>query len=509
MGIRAFKYRIYPNKFVTEKLEWTLEQCRQLYNAALSDRAASYRSARVVPVDGDGNKIDFFTYALLPWTEYTPIRIDSEAPPVSVGKYEQSRKLTIIKRELRPEWQEASSAHMLGESLDRADKAYQNFFRRCKEGYVGKDAGYPNFKGKKNYNSFKYPDASGWELETFADRPKRAKLNLSRIGEIKVHYHRPHEGKIANCIIERDRDEWYCVLVCKEDEVTTSDPYSPLSSEDVGIDVGLKSFAALSDGTFIENPRFLRQSEERLKILQKALSGKQKGSKRWRKKRKEIGNLYRRIRNQRWDFHHKESRRLVSLFQIIAFEKLAIKNMVRRPKPKQNELTGRYLPNGASAKSGLNKSIHDAGWGGFIHMVIYKAKRAGRDVRLVPPKNTSQMCSGCGLFPCAHCGHQHAKAVKECVSCKKQRSKDLKERWHVCACGCELDRDVNAAKNILALGLSLDRNSDEEAEDMPQREDACLEEVVIEPPQSRLPWSGVTRSKRSTPVIPYVQLSLW
>jgi putative transposase len=133
------------------------------------------------------------------------------------------------------------------------------------------------------------------------------------------------------------------------------------------------------------------------------------------------------VRNQRRDFAHKASRKLVNRYQTIVLEELQIKNLVKRPKPKQDEGNGEYLPNGAAAKGGLNKSITDASWGMFTEMLTYKAVNAGREVAFVNPKYTSQICSGCGTL----------------------RKKELEERWHSCECGCELDRDTNAAINIL------------------------------------------------------------
>jgi putative transposase len=170
-------------------------------------------------------------------------------------------------------------------------------------------------------------------------------------------------------------------------------------------------------------------SEKKLKKLQEALSRKKKGSHRRKKAVKAVARAHRKVRNQRKDFHHKESRKLVSRYQVIVFEDLQAANLSKAPKPKQDE-NGKYLPNGAAAKGGLNKSILDAGWNSFTQMVIYKAASADRTVIFVNPSYTSQVCSGCGTI----------------------RKKDLSERWHSCECGCELDRDVNAAVNILVLG---------------------------------------------------------
>ncbi|HYT28847.1 MAG TPA: transposase, partial [Ktedonobacteraceae bacterium] len=173
-------------------------------------------------------------------------------------------------------------------------------------------------------------------------------------------------------------------------------------------------------------------AEKKLARLQQALSRKKRGSHRRRKAGKLVGKAHRKVANQRRDFLHKHSRKLVNAYGVIVLEELQPVNMSKRPKPKQDE-NGTYLPNGAAAKGGLNKSIADAGWAIFQQFCTYKAEEAGRQVLFVNPKDTSQVCSGCGTV------------VK----------KDLSERWHSCECGTELDRDHNAALNILRLGRSL------------------------------------------------------
>ncbi len=174
----------------------------------------------------------------------------------------------------------------------------------------------------------------------------------------------------------------------------------------------------------------MRKGQATLKRRQQALSRKKKGSHRREKAKKLIGKAHRKIRNQRRDFLHKESRKLVDRYQVIVFEDIQIGNLTRAPKAKQDEATGQYLPNGAAAKGGLNKSILDAGWGMFVDMCSCKAEEAGRTLLKVSPKFTSQVCSNCGTV----------------------KKKDLSERWHSCECGAELDRDVNAAINILVRG---------------------------------------------------------
>jgi putative transposase len=240
-------------------------------------------------------------------------------------------------------------------------------------------------------------------------------------------------SEMKTCTVKREGQLWFIIFTC---EVVQEVVYHP-SEEAVGIDLGLLHFAALSDGSTSENPRHLRSSEQKLKKLQEALSRKKRGSKRRRKAAQRVGKVHRHIRNQRKDFHHKQVRKLFTKYQTIVFEKLAPSHMSKRPKPKQDETTWRYLPNGASAKAGPNKSILDAGWDMFQQLCKNKAECAGSRVLLVSPKDTSQVCSGCSAIV----------------------QKALEERWHECSRGCSLDRDHNAAQNILRLGLQASKKS--------------------------------------------------
>lgn len=197
---------------------------------------------------------------------------------------------------------------------------------------------------------------------------------------------------------------------------------------EIGIDLGVTHFAALSDETFIESLRYYRKAQAALKVAQQALVRKKRGSHRRKKAVKRVAKLHRKVKNQRADFHHKAARQLVNEHQVIVFEDLQLTNLTKHAKPKQNE-QGNYLPNGARAKSGLTKSILDNGLGQFVSIVTYKAAEAGRQVYTIDPRYTSQVCSGCGV---------------------KGAKKDLSERVHTCPhCGLVLDRDTNAAKNIL------------------------------------------------------------
>ncbi len=376
---KAYKFRLYPTKQQEKTLFWTLTRCRELYNAALAERQEAYRLA--------GKSITY---------------------------YEQKRDLPEIKAELREEYQQIHS-QVLQDVLLRLKRAFDAFFRRVEK---GEEPGYPRFQGRTRYNSFTYPQG-GYSLT------HDSRLCLSKIGSIKIRLHRPMEGTIKTCTVKYEAGQWYAVF---SDEVAPPEPLPPVESE-VGIDLGVTHFAALSDGTFIENPRHYRRAQKKLKKLQQALSRKKRGSHRREKARKAVAKAHRKIANQRRDFHHQQSKQLVQEHQTIVFEALEITHVSKRAKPKQDE-NGTYLPNGAAAKAGLNKSILDAGWGQFQQIVTHKAACAGRTVLKVNPRYTSQVCSQCGTV----------------------RKKDLSERWHSCECGAELDRDTNAAINILWVG---------------------------------------------------------
>jgi len=361
---KTFKYRIYPNKATVEKLQWILDRCRELYNAALQERSEAYAYEKK-----------------------------------SIGSSAQSRELTEIKRTIRPEYQEIND-HVLRDALKRIDIAFSSFLN---------GGGYPHYQKRDTYNSFTYPDQWGWKL--IPGEKKNGKLSLTKIGNIKVRMHRPIEGTIKMCTIARDKDQWFVCFSCE----LSATGKLPTAYEDVGIDVGIIQFAALSDGSFIENPHYYRQAEHNLAKLDQSLARKTNGkSKRRKKTKRQLSRAHRKIRNQRKDFLHKESRKLINRFQVIAMEDLKVENMVRKPKIKQDAETEQYLPNGASAKAGLNKSILDAGWATFRRMLENKAKNAGRIIKPVPAMYTSQTCSQCGhVSP----DNRKSQAEFECVKC--------------------------------------------------------------------------------------------
>jgi putative transposase len=339
---------------------------------------------------------------------------DYELLGTSLSRYDQQKHFPVWSKEF-PEIKGVFS-QVLQNVAVRLDIAFKAFFRRVQ---AGETPGFPRFKGE-GYDSFTYPQ-DGFKIYEQA-------VYLSKIGIVTAVLHRPIEGKVKTCTVRRQAGKWF---VCFAVEVETQP--LPRSEEAIGIDVGLHEFAALSTGEMIANPRFLRKEEKALAKAQRKLARQKRGSKERQKAKKVVARVHERIRNRRHDFVHQTARRLVNRFGLIAVEKLNVKNLSRRPAPKQDAETNAYLPNGASQKAGLNKSIGDAAWGLFRNVLANKAESAGRRLAEVNPAWTSQECSRCGT----------------------RIKKTLKERVHFCPnCGLSLDRDTNAALNILKNGMA-------------------------------------------------------
>jgi putative transposase len=253
-------------------------------------------------------------------------------------------------------------------------------------------------------------------------------LSLSKIGRIPLRLHRPLQGTPKTVTISKAADGWYACISCAE---VPAGPL-PLTGRETGIDVGLKVFLVTADGSSVENPRHHRKAEKRLKKAQQCVSRRKKGSKRWWKAVGQCAKKYQKVKRQRTDFHHKTALDLVREYDAIYLEDLQVQNLSRRPKAKPDG-NGGYLKNRASRKAGLNKSILDAGWRSFRIILAGKAAYAGKRVQAIPPAFTTQDCSGCG----------------------ERVYKSLSVRTHICtSCGLILDRDENAAVNILREGHS-------------------------------------------------------
>jgi len=363
---KTYQFRIYPKKNQEVVLNRTLGTCRHLYNNALAERK---REAEL-------NELER-TFGIIPWGKTEWIQYEDQANNLSESK-------TDFQKEIH--------SQVLQNVLKRVERSFKNFFN----GF-----GYPRFQGRDRYNSFTFPQ-SGFKVED-------GKLILSKIGNIKIVLHREIEGKIKTCTIKKDIDQWYVSF-----SVEIDIPIIPVEIKtETGIDVGLKSLITMSNGCQIEPPEFLRESEKKLTREQKRLSRKKKRSQNRNNQRIIVAKVHRKIRNQRKDFAHKTSGKLVEEYDRIVFEDLRIQNMVKNHH--------------------LAKSISDAGWSQLINFTKTKAEYAGKIVELVNPRNTSQDCSSCG------------NSVK----------KDLSVRIHSCPfCGLVLDRDHNAANNILGKSNS-------------------------------------------------------
>lgn len=358
--LKTFKYRLYPTKKQQIMLNAALEECRWLYNHFLNERKVAWESEK------KGLNYYFQQNSI-------------------VGLKQGRGSLEIV------------HSQVLQNIAMRVDLAFKSFFRRIK---VGEKPGYPRFRSKNRYDSFTFPQ-SGFEI-------KNERLKLSKIGNIKIRYSRPLEGKIKNCHIRKaPTGKWFVSIGC-EIELNPL----PISNNEIGIDVGLESFATFSDGTKINNPRFFRKEEVSLGKAQRKFSKQKKGTVKRKQLGRVVSKIHERIANKRSNFAHQQSRKIVDRFGIICIEDLSINKMLHN--------------------HCFSKSISDAAWNQFSQYLTYKAEWAGRKIAKINPAYTSQ--------DCYKCGHRETKK--------------LSDRIHNCSCcGVSLGRDHNAALNILRLGL--------------------------------------------------------
>lgn len=359
--MKAYKFKIRTSQKVTEAFEGTLNVCRELYNAALQERRDAWKLNRI--------SLNYHTQR-------------AQLPEIKIARPDLNSLYSQVPQDV----------------LRRLSKTFDAFFRRMK---AKQAAGYPRFKGKNRYDSFTYPQ-SGFVLEG-------DKLHLAKIGSVRLRLSRPVEGKIKSCTIKRQADGWFVIFTAE----TETQPL-PECSKQVGIDVGLLSFATLSDGTEIDNPRYYKEAQAKLRRVQRKVARRKKGSNRRRKAIHLLARTHLQVGNRRRDFQHKISRWLVDNYGLIAIEDLNVKGL---------------------ASGMLAKSVNDAGWGYFLNMIAYKAENAGRQFVKVNPSGTSQTCL-----------------------CGAHTPKSLSQRWHQCSeCGLSLGRDHVSAQIILnrALGLSV------------------------------------------------------
>ena len=379
---KAYLFRLYPTKAQETALNTTLNTLRLVYNSLLNERKFLYETT------GNG-----------------------------ISQYGQEKHFAEWRKQF-PELAGVHS-HLLQNAALRVNLAYAGFFRRVKlrqagvqcatearlappgGNKAGETPGCPRSKGEGQYDSLGFKEfGNGISL-------KRGNLVVSKIGEIKGKFHREIQGTPKTATLRRQAGKWFVCIAC---EITPE--ALPPSTEAVGIDVGLKTFAALSNGEFIENPRFFRKEEKALAKAGRKQAKTKKRSRERRKANKVLSRIHERIRNRRHDFVHQTARKIVNRYGVIAVEKLSVKNML-----------GNHC---------LAKSISDASWSMFRTVLTQKAESAGREVIAVDPRYTSQDCHACGY----------------------RAKKKLSERWHFCPnCSASLDRDTNAAINIFALAM--------------------------------------------------------
>ncbi|SFL23160.1 RNA-guided endonuclease InsQ/TnpB family protein [Streptomyces pini] len=380
--IRAYKFLLRPTAGQEQALAEMLADHRSLYNGALQERRDAWR----------------------------------HASKTTVRYGDQSAQLKEI-RAFDPEWQGRWSFSSQQATLRRLDQAFAAFFRRVR---AGQAPGYPRFKGAGHFDTVTFPrDGDGCRWNS-TPHDAQTRLRLQGVGHVRVHQHRPVQGRVKTISMKREGRRWYAVLVC--DQV----PAEPLPStgRSVGIDLGVTHFLTTSGGEHVANPRFLQAMAEELVAAQRHLATfprrTRQRTKRHRAAARKVAKLHAKIRRQRADFHHKAARALVTGNDVIAHERLNTAGMTRSPAPRPDpDKDGAFLLNGAAAKAGLIRGILDAGWGQFLGILANKAESAGRRVIPVDPRNTSITCppsrGGCGhvdksnhvtqaAFRCTACG---------------------------------------------------------------------------------------------------------
>lgn len=361
---KAFKYRIYPTPEQEKTFTSYFGQSRFVYNYFLRKRIDYY-------AENKGSEKQSLSY------------------------YDTSKMLTELKKDSEFVWLKESNAQSLQQSLRHLDTAYTRFFKA--------KAKFPNFKKKSNKQSVFIPQHFSIDIETH-------QLNIPKMTPLRIVLHRSIEGKMKSITISKmPSGRYFASILC---EVET-DIEPKQTGKEIGIDLGLKSFLVTSDGETVNSPKFFRQSEKKLKHFQRQLSRKVKGSNRRKKARIRVARIHEKISNQRNDFLHKLSHRLVAENQSIFAESLNVKGMVKNHH--------------------LAKSIQDSGWNEFVRQLNYKSEWAGTHFgqidRWFP---SSKRCNTCGWI---------------------NDSLKLSDREWIClGCGNIIDRDLNASQNILQFG---------------------------------------------------------
>lgn len=361
----TYKRKLKLTKAQEQRIDSWIGACRFVYNMGLEIRIASWKNLQK-----------------------------------GVSKFDLMKQLPEIKD---IDWIKDVPAQSLQGAIERLDRSYKNFFRTCRSG-----GGFPKFASKKTYKSILFKKGQCRP----SIRINLNKIMLPKIGELKMFKDSPVIGKIKTATIIKEPTGYFVCIVCDEISKTIKNPDE---NQVCGIDMGVAYFCVDSNGNLIENPRHFKEYEKKLRIENRSLSRKKKGSGRWKNQAKKLSLLHHKIANVRKDFLHKQSTALAKRYHTVHVEDLKINNMVKN--------------------KNLSKHILDCGWGMFRAMLEYKT-----GVVRVHPKFTSQTCNVC-----------EAKDSKNRIS----------QSEFICkSCGHKSNADINAAKNILSKGIALNRKSE-------------------------------------------------